>query len=541
MNVFTVHALRCTPKLRIVALCVALSAAAGSGTADEPAPLSFVGFDRSQLSDEARAGLENMFAGRLFHQGVPAVVAKMGLFALAQANQIGYDPNSTAGAFYAFGQSPSPPERAAGGGAEVPLGSSLVHRDGTQLLTINCLLCHAGVVNGQVVAGLGNSHINQSQPGNHLTRGDNFGPYGVWRLGAKLEDPAEKGLQLAKGKTELLKLFRSVRLAPVDPQPWWLMKYKTKDYWYADAGPYDAASFSINFTTPHDKMNEYHAEHVKVVATALAFARETQAPLFPDRLDADLVQQGADLFHGRVKPQNKTGFRTCKNCHGSYEKEATHGDLSQPGHWIVDYNYSHVIRNVQTDPAYNQVIRKFQPLVDHFNKLQTYYDKQGTPELMPTVSVPAKDGYVAPPLVGIWASAPYFHNGSVPTLESVLNSKLRPEIWERPNDDMHAYDLSRVGMQYRDVTREEFEQSAAAAAGKVFLAKEAADHSARYDTTEYGHGNKGHTFGDSLSPAERLAIIEFLKSLSGPDMNPKNPPTPPAEQLTFLDGSTAER
>jgi len=24
-------------------------------------------------------------------------------------------------------------------------------------------------------------------------------------------------------------------------------------------------------------------------------------------------------------------------------------------------------------------------------------------------------GYVAPPLDGVWASAPYFHNGSVPT------------------------------------------------------------------------------------------------------------------------------
>jgi hypothetical protein len=28
----------------------------------------------------------------------------------------------------------------------------------------------------------------------------------------------------------------------------------------------------------------------------------------------------------------------------------------------------------------------------------------------------------------------------------------------------------------------------------------------------------GHTFGDHLSPDERHAIIEFLKSLSGPDM-----------------------
>jgi len=519
-----------------IALVCGLSVVALPAGADEAKPLTFIGFDESKLSDEAKAGLEHIFAGHLFHADTPAVAVKMGLYALAQANKVGYDPTSTDGGFYAFGQSPSPPERTAGGGSDRPLGSSWVERDGTKFFTINCLLCHAGVVNGQVVAGLGNSHINQSRPDNPRTqtRGDNFGPYGVWRLGAMLEDPASKGLKLSKKKTELLKLFRSVELAPVDPQPWWLMKYKTKDYWYADAGPFDAASFSINFTTPHNKMNEVHADHVKVVAKALAFARETQAPLYPGTLDADLVKQGADLFHGRVKPRNKSGFRTCKNCHGSYEKYSSHSDLSQPGHWTVDYNYSHVIRNVKTDTAYNQVIRKFQPILDHFNGLKEYYDKQGTPELMPSVSVPSKDGYVAPPLVGIWASAPYFHNGSAPTIETVLNSKLRPEIWERPNDDMHAYDLRRVGMEYRELSREEFEQSAAAAEGKIFLAPEAADHSARYDTTEYGHSNTGHTFGDSLAQDERMAIIEFLKSLSGPDMMPKNPPEPPAEQVTLL-------
>ena len=42
------------------------------------------------------------------------------------------------------------------------------------------------------------------------------------------------------------------------------MKYKKKDYWYADAGIHDAASFSINFTTIHPEMNAHHAEHVKI-------------------------------------------------------------------------------------------------------------------------------------------------------------------------------------------------------------------------------------------------------------------------------------
>ena len=41
-------------------------------------------------------------------------------------------------------------------------------------------------------------------------------------------------------------------------------------------------------------------------------------------------------------------------------------------------------------------------------------------------------GYQAPPLDGIWASAPYLHNGSVPTLHALLDSKTRPSRFTRP-------------------------------------------------------------------------------------------------------------
>jgi hypothetical protein len=34
-----------------------------------------------------------------------------------------------------------------------------------------------------------------------------------------------------------------------------------------------------------------------------------------------------------------------------------------------------------------------------------------------------------------------------------------------------------------------------------------------YDTTQPGRGNGGHLFGDELSEDERMAIIEYLKTL----------------------------
>ena len=34
-----------------------------------------------------------------------------------------------------------------------------------------------------------------------------------------------------------------------------------------------------------------------------------------------------------------------------------------------------------------------------------------------------------------------------------------------------------------------------------------------YDTTRPGRGNGGHTYGDRLTEDERLAVIEYLKTL----------------------------
>ena len=482
-------------------------------------PLKYHGFDKATQSPDSRAGMEAIFSGRCFHSGVPVASARMMLAALARSgDSLGYDPVSAEGRFYAQGRFMSPPDRTSGTGDGFGLGESVFERDGTELLGFNCFACHSGVVNGTVVAGLGNNHVNQSRPKNVRTRGDNFGPYAVWRLGSRILDPETKGMVLAKQQTELEELLDATPLPPVDPMPWWLMKYKKLDYWYADAGPYDAASFAVNFTTPHDEINEHRAAHVKTVAKALAFARETTSPPYPQSLDADLVRKGADLFHGRARPANPHGFRACKTCHGSYTKKDDAADYSQPGSWTVDYDFSHVIRNVRTDPAYNTTLQALAPIAEHINKLESYYAAQGTPEFTPRASVPSKPGYVAPPLVGVWASAPYFHNGSVPTLATVLNSSKRPEIWSRNARDPHAYDLERVGMLYETVSREAFENSAASAADKPFLSQPVIDHGAIYDTTQFGHGNTGHTFGDSLSDEERLAVIEFLKSLSGPDM-----------------------
>jgi mono/diheme cytochrome c family protein len=480
--------------------------------------LTYLGFDKDKLSAESKEGLDAIFAGRCFHNGLPLATIRIMEASLARQKSLGYDPSSPEGRFYAFGRLPSPPDRSLGFDKNTPLGESVFVRNKVALFNGNCFSCHAGVVRGQVVAGLGNSHFNLDIVRHSHTRGDNFGPYGVWRFVAKLEDPANKGLVHASQTTEFEQIINQTPLPPVDPMPWWLMKYKTRDYWYADGAPDDAAHFSINFTTPHPRMNEDRAEHVRTVATALAFARETLSPVFPEMLDPKQVALGADLFHGRVSPANTTGFVSCKTCHGIYERKDSAKNLAEPGHWSVRYPHSDKLRNVKTDEAYNNTLQKFAPIVHHQRKLADYYKSQGTPELTPQVALIDQPGYIAPPLVGVWATAPYFHNGSVPTIELVLDSSRRPAIWEREHRDMFAYNMQEVGMKYRVLSQDEYLAGAPPDDSSRTINESVIDHSAVYRTTQFGHGNGGHTFGDHLSTDERRAIIEFLKSLSGPDM-----------------------
>ena len=103
------------------------------------------------------------------------------------------------------------------------------------------------------------------------------------------------------------------------------------------------------------------------------------------------------------------------------------------------------------------------------------------------------DGYVAPPLDGVWATAPYLHNGSVPDLRTLLNSSLRPTFWQR-SFDTSDYDYEAVGWRYE--------------------LRSSGDGDKRiYDTSLPGYGNQGHTFGDDLSDDQRRALIEYVKTL----------------------------
>jgi hypothetical protein len=117
-------------------------------------------------------------------------------------------------------------------------------------------------------------------------------------------------------------------------------------------------------------------------------------------------------------------------------------------------------------------------------------DKQGQ-HRQPTAEDPTADllAYKARPLNGIWAAAPYLHNGSVPSLYALL---LPPA--ERPDRfavGRWEYDPKHVGY---------------ASDGQVPFV---------LDTSLPGNGNSngGHEYGTKLAEEDRWALVEYLKTL----------------------------
>ena len=109
-------------------------------------------------------------------------------------------------------------------------------------------------------------------------------------------------------------------------------------------------------------------------------------------------------------------------------------------------------------------------------------------------------GYVAPPLDGIWATAPYLHNGSVPTLAALLDGEARPTRW-RFDGDHPDYDQTALGWNYRRLQQGRRQYASLEEQKWV------------YDSTRPGFSNQGHDYGNLLSDDERGALLEYLKTL----------------------------
>jgi hypothetical protein len=94
--------------------------------------------------------------------------------------------------------------------------------------------------------------------------------------------------------------------------------------------------------------------------------------------------------------------------------------------------------------------------------------------------------YKARPLNGIWATAPYLHNGSVPNLDELLKP---------PHQRIKKF---RVGSREFDPAVVGFRMDAGAG---------------EFDAAISGNSNAGHEYKRTFSEIERKRLIEYMKSL----------------------------
>jgi hypothetical protein len=226
--------------------------------------------------------------------------------------------------------------------------------------------------------------------------------------------------------------------------------------------------------------------------------QELRSPQWPEavlgEIDRDLAAQGEALYGAN-----------CAGCHQLIDRAARDASCAARTEFTIP---SFPVDQIGTDPrqAVNFATRQItlgqqtQPLGAWVklvtDKVVTQYaadpknaDRAALVNCDIANDFQVIEEYRARPLNGVWATAPYLHNGSVPDLVELLKPAAgRPATfyvgsWE--------FDPERVG----------FEWSSPFATAFLF------------DTSIAGNSNLGHEHGTQLSQEERMALIEFLKTL----------------------------
>jgi mono/diheme cytochrome c family protein len=388
--------------------------------------------------------------------------------------------------------------------------------DGAQVVNANCLMCHGGLFDGQLVVGLGNATgdfthgaggVGADVPltdefldalGLDATEKDQLRR--IAARAAVLAEPTSMrtvGMNPAEMVAIILMLhhdrdtlawsdlplipfvMKDHAGAPIadprmtsDPPPWWRARKKHALFYNGMARGDHRGTMALATSVCVDDV-----PRARVVDDAFrdiqAFVESVEAPTYPRAIDRKLAARGRRVF-----------LESCAGCHGTYheyEPAETYPNLLLP------------LATVGTDPVVAEAG------VVHAPELVAWYNLSFYGQVTRMEPNDPFPGYMPPPLDGIWATAPYLHNGSVPTIELVLNSGARPTYWKRVDLDSTHFDEDALGWP--------FEATAPPAELPV------AEQPFVYDTTQWSQSNAGHPFGDHLTSRERRAVLEYLKTL----------------------------
>ena len=348
--------------------------------------------------------------------------------------------------------------------------------------TMNCLACHQGTVAGQLVPGVPNTQfaletlthdirVTKLRLGKSLTDLD-LGSL-VMPLGTTVgtTNAIMFGVALMHYRDEDLNIIS--RLSPPrlshhdhDAPPWWNVSRKARLYAdnFAPRGHRALMQFLASKENGPEKFREWEDDfrHVE------AYIDSLESPRYPFAMDPLKAEQGRAVFEA-----------SCAACHGTYGQDGRYPEQIIP--W----------KEVRTDPVRLRALSR-----EH----RQNYERNWINEYGRAGKVIAEpEGYLAPPLHGIWATAPYFHNGSAPTLWHVLHPQQRPVVWL--HTDSEGYDRDRVGLVVKELKRMPEDVPHPTQRRRYF------------DTRAFGKSASGHTFPGELTEVERHTVMEYLKTL----------------------------
>lgn len=291
------------------------------------------------------------------------------------------------------------------------------------------------------------------------------------------------------------------QVADSKPLVWWNLKYKTR--WLADGSIVAGNPIFTNFLwneigrgTDLKELEQWLKANQKTVRELTAAAFATKAPVWGDifpleRIDLAKAKKGEALFN-----------ESCKKCHGEYLKNwslpnaENLAKAQQIKTYQVNYHEKTPVKNVGTDPMRWKGTEHFAQALNDLKISQW----------MNTVVEP-QEGYVPPPLVGVFTRYPYFHNNSIPNLCELLTPpQMRTKIFYQgpANNPETDFNYDCVGYP----------------TGTQIPVSWRKDKKARFDVTRKGLSNSGHykmlltkDGKEKYTQEQKKQLIEFLKTL----------------------------
>ena len=364
--------------------------------------------------------------------------------------------------------------------------NATINEEGVELVVSNCLSCHAAPLFGELVVGLGNEFIDFADQRELVEQAGLYvrgaAEERAWRKTADrfgtlapYITPATRGVNTANNLTYALMAHMEPTTLqwsaepgiepphkeplPVSVPPWWRMKKKHAMFYQGQARGDHARFMMLAALLCADGIDDARRTE-DYAADIRAYIASLEPPAYPFTIDQTAAATGERVFQ-----------RHCSHCHGRYGEEESYPNL------LVALDV------VGTDPELALEAIAYSRFAEWTSR--SYFGED-------TATVAAR-GYMAPPLDGIWATAPFLHNGSVPTLELVLKSSQRPARWR--HIEPRKFDQRAIGWQWQPAE------------------KSLSPDRTVYDTARRGYGNGGHRFGDTLTDLERAALLEYLKTL----------------------------